>query len=99
MQSPAVRKSESVRSQTQELRLAHSPDSDDAFMFYGLATRRVRTGSIRFSHILEDIESLNQKAASGAYDITAISFHAYAFLTERYLLLPSGASFGERYGP
>ena len=99
MQSTSARKPEHLRSTTQELKLAHSPDSDDAFMFYGLATKRVRTGSLRFSHVLEDIESLNQKAASGAYDVTAISFHAYAYLADRYILLPSGASFGERYGP
>ena len=99
MQSTSARKPEHHRSATQELKLAHSPDSDDAFMFYGLATKRVRTGAIRFSHVLEDIESLNQKAASGTYDITAISFHAYAYLADRYLLLPSGASFGDRYGP
>ena len=82
-----------------ELKLAHSPDSDDAFMFYGLATRKLGTGDLVFSHVLEDIESLNQKALKGVYDITAISFHAYPYLADRYLLLPSGASFGERYGP
>lgn len=99
MQSTSARKPEPVRSPIQELKLAHSPDSDDAFMFYGLATKKVRTGSLRFSHVLEDIESLNQKAANGIYDITAISFHAYAYLAGQYLLLPSGASFGDRYGP
>jgi 1,4-dihydroxy-6-naphthoate synthase len=82
-----------------ELKLAHSPDSDDAFMFYGLATKKLGTGELAFSHFLEDIESLNQKALEGFYDITAISFHAYPYLADRYLLLPSGASFGERYGP
>lgn len=99
MHPAPARKSESPRSQAQELKLAHSPDSDDAFMFYGLATKRVRTGPIRFTHVLEDIESLNQKAPAGAYDITAISFHAYAFNADRYILLPSGASFGDQYGP
>jgi 1,4-dihydroxy-6-naphthoate synthase len=68
-------------------------------MFYGLATKKIRRGSLSFSHVLEDIESLNQKAANGIYDITAISFHAYASLADRYVLLPSGASFGDRYGP
>ena len=99
MQPTSARKSESSRSRVQELKLAHSPDSDDAFMFYGLATKKVRTGSLSFSHVLEDIESLNQKAANSVYEITAISFHAYAFLADRYALLPSGASFGDRYGP
>jgi 1,4-dihydroxy-6-naphthoate synthase len=82
-----------------ELKLAHSPDSDDAFMFYALATRKLRTNNIVFKHVLEDIETLNQKALEGVYDITAASFHAYPYLADRYMLLPSGASFGERYGP
>lgn len=86
-------------SRTLELTLAHSPDSDDAFMFYALATKKIRTGSISFSHRLQDIETLNQKAVEGLYDITAISFHAYAYLAERYVLLPCGSSFGLRYGP
>jgi 5,8-dihydroxy-2-naphthoate synthase len=81
------------------LRLAHSPDSDDAFMFYALATSKILTGNLTFTHVLEDIESLNQKALQGIYDITAISFHAYAYVADRYVLLPSGASFGDRYGP
>jgi 1,4-dihydroxy-6-naphthoate synthase len=68
-------------------------------MFYGLATRKIRTGNLKFTHTLEDIESLNQKAFEGVYDITAVSFHAYAYLSDRYVLLPSGASFGDRYGP
>jgi 1,4-dihydroxy-6-naphthoate synthase len=99
MQSASARKSDSARSKGLELKLAHSPDSDDAFMFYGLATKKVRTGGLSFTHILEDIESLNQKASSSTYEITAVSFHAYAYLAERYVLLPSGASFGDRYGP
>ena len=82
-----------------ELKLAHSPDSDDAFMFYALATRKVPSHNLSFQHVLEDIESLNQKALQGVYHITAASFHAYPYLADRYLLLPSGASFGERYGP
>ena len=81
------------------LKLAHSPDSDDAFMFYALATKKIRTGDLKFTHILEDIESLNQKAQRGTYAITAISFHAYAHVADHYLLLPCGASFGDRYGP
>lgn len=82
-----------------ELDLAHSPDSDDAFMFYGLATRKVPSGHLRFKHRLEDIESLNQKALAGVYDVTAVSFFGYAYITEHYMLLPCGASFGDRYGP
>jgi 1,4-dihydroxy-6-naphthoate synthase len=85
--------------QVLELKLAHSPDSDDAFMFYALATRKLRTHNLTFKHVLEDIESLNQKAMHGVYDITAASFHAYPYLADKYILLPSGASFGERYGP
>src|SRR5262249_18230913 len=88
-----------VQAQTLELKLAHSPDSDDAFMFYALATRKLPTGNLRFEHVLEDIETLNEKAIEGVYDITAVSFHAYAYLADRYVLLPSGASFGDRYGP
>ncbi|MGH9325723.1 MAG: menaquinone biosynthesis family protein [Terriglobia bacterium] len=79
--------------------LAHSPDSDDAFMFYALATRKIPTESLRFTHTLEDIQSLNEKAREGVFDVTAVSFHAYAYIAGRYLLLPSGASFGDRYGP
>ena len=85
--------------QVLELKLAHSPDSDDAFMFYALATKKLRTNNLAFKHVLEDIESLNQKAMECVYDITAASFHAYPYLADRYILLPSGASFGERYGP
>src|SRR5437773_2581190 len=88
-----------VQTKTLELKLAHSPDSDDAFMFYALATRKIPTGYLRFEHVLQDIETLNQRALEGVYDITAVSFHGYAYLADRYLLLPSGASFGERYGP
>jgi 1,4-dihydroxy-6-naphthoate synthase len=82
-----------------ELKLAHSPDSDDAFMFYGLATQKLRSDDLTFAHVLEDIETLNQKALKGVYDVTAISFHAYPYLADQYVLLPSGASFGEHYGP
>jgi 1,4-dihydroxy-6-naphthoate synthase len=79
--------------------LAHSPDSDDAFMFYGLARGRVDTEGLAFSHELSDIESLNRRAMAGELDVTAVSFHAYAYLADRYLLLPHGASFGDGYGP
>ncbi|MGH9374707.1 MAG: menaquinone biosynthesis family protein [Terriglobia bacterium] len=82
-----------------DLSLAHSPDSDDAFMFYGLATRKIQAENLRFTHTLEDIQSLNQKARDAVYDITAVSFHAYAYIADRYILLPVGASFGNRYGP
>jgi 1,4-dihydroxy-6-naphthoate synthase len=97
--SSSVRKSEPARPRVQELKLAHSPDSDDAFMFYALATKKIRTGSVHFTHVLEDIETLNQKARARVYDITAVSFHAYAYLAEDYILLPCGASFGDGYGP
>ena len=92
-------KSDEVDPRRVELKLAHSPDSDDAFMFYALATKKLRSHNLAFKHVLEDIESLNQKALQGVYDITAASFHAYPYLADRYLLLPSGGSFGERYGP
>ena len=79
--------------------MAHSPDSDDAFMFYGLATNKVRVPGLRFTHTLCDIETLNQKAREGVYDVTAISFHAYPYIQDKYALLPSGGSVGEGYGP
>jgi 1,4-dihydroxy-6-naphthoate synthase len=79
--------------------LAHSPDSDDAFMFYGLRADAVDTEGLRYRHELADIETLNRRALAGELAITAISFHAYAFLTDRYILLPHGASFGDGYGP
>src|SRR3989442_3383167 len=82
-----------------EITLAHSPDSDDAFMFYALATRKVRTPGMRFTHVLADIETLNQAAPEELYDVTALSFPAYAFLRDKYVLLDCGASFGEGYGP
>jgi 1,4-dihydroxy-6-naphthoate synthase len=82
-----------------EIRIAHSPDSDDAFMFYALAKDKLDTGKFRFSHTLQDIETLNRKALKGEYEITAVSFHAYAYIADKYVLLPSGASMGDRYGP
>jgi 1,4-dihydroxy-6-naphthoate synthase len=84
---------------TLQIKLAHSPDSDDAFMFYALATNRVKAPGLRFKHVLADIETLNQAADGQTYDVTAISFSAYAFLRDKYVLLDCGASFGEGYGP
>ena len=82
-----------------KIRIAHSPDSDDAFMFYGLASGHVPTNGFELEHVLADIETLNRAAFKGTYEITAVSFHAYAHLTDRYVLLPHGASMGDRYGP
>ena len=79
--------------------LAHSPDSDDAFMFYGLATHKIDTGRLHFEHLLKDIQTLNEEATRGTYDVTAISFHAYAYVADKYALLPHGASIGDNYGP
>ncbi|HEX8649617.1 MAG TPA: MqnA/MqnD/SBP family protein [Pyrinomonadaceae bacterium] len=79
--------------------VAHSPDSDDAFMFYALATNKLDTGDVRFRHVLEDIQSLNEKAMHGRYEVTAISFHAFAYVADKYALLPHGASIGDNYGP
>jgi 1,4-dihydroxy-6-naphthoate synthase len=85
---------------TQEIKVAHSPDSDDAFMFYGLATGKLATGELSFAHVLKDIQSLNQAAmTTREYDVTAVSFHAYAYISEHYALLPHGASIGDGYGP
>ncbi len=83
----------------QLIRIAHSPDSDDAFMFYAQARDRIDTGNFRFEHTLSDIQTLNQKALSGTYEVSAISFHAYPQIAERYALLRSGASMGDGYGP
>ena len=85
--------------QVREISVAHSPDSDDAFMFYGLATHKVRTPGLRFTHTLCDIETLNQKAREGVYDVTAISFHAYPYVQDKYALMACGGSVGEAYGP
>jgi 1,4-dihydroxy-6-naphthoate synthase len=82
-----------------KIRIAHSPDSDDAFMFYGLASGKVPSDGFNLEHVLSDIETLNRAAFEGRYEITAVSFHAYAHLTDRYVLLPHGASMGDRYGP
>jgi len=85
--------------QVREITIAHSPDSDDAFMFYGLATNKVRVPGLRFTHTLCDIETLNRKAQEGVYDVTAISFHAFPYIQDHYALLPSGGSVGDGYGP
>lgn len=85
--------------QQRTISLAHSPDSDDAFMFYGLATHKIETGGLEFEHTLQDIQTLNEEARKGTYDVTAISFHAYAYVTDKYALLPHGASIGDNYGP
>lgn len=81
------------------IHVAHSPDSDDAFMFYALAEGKIDTEGLKYVHELQDIESLNQRALEGELEVTAVSIHAYAYLTDRYALLPSGASMGDRYGP
>ena len=81
------------------LTLGHSPDPDDAFMFYGLARDLIPTGGFRFQHILQDIQTLNERATRGELDISAISIHAYAYVSGHYALLPSGASMGDGYGP
>ena len=82
-----------------EIKVAHSPDSDDAFMFYGMATNKIRVPGVKFTHTLTDIETLNRKAMEGFYDITAISFHAYPYVQDKYALMPSGGSLGRRLWP
>jgi 1,4-dihydroxy-6-naphthoate synthase len=82
-----------------EIVSAHSPDSDDAFMFYGLATRKVRSSRVTFRHELSDIETLNRKAMQGVYDLSAISYHAYPYVADKYVLMASGSSVGDGYGP
>src|SRR6266508_3047300 len=89
----------SALTETRTISVAHSPDSDDAFMFYGLATNKLDTGNLSFTHVLKDIQTLNEEAFRGTYDVTAISFHAYAYIADRYVLLPHGASIGDNYGP
>jgi 1,4-dihydroxy-6-naphthoate synthase len=87
------------KSEPRIISVAHSPDSDDAFMFYGLATNKLDTGNLKFQHTLKDIQTLNESAKEGVYDVTAISFHAYAYVSDKYALLPHGASIGDKYGP
>src|SRR2546423_14687473 len=79
--------------------VGHSPDPDDAFMFYALAHGKLDTGDLQFRHELQDIETLNRRALKGELEVTAVSIHAYAFLLQTYALLPSGCSMGDRYGP
>jgi 1,4-dihydroxy-6-naphthoate synthase len=87
-------------SEVREIKIAHSPDSDDAFMFYGLATNKVRVPGYKFTHTLTDIETLNRRAIDDQhYDVTAISFHAYPYIQENYTLMACGGSVGENYGP
>jgi len=90
---------ETNRDLRRQIRVAHSPDSDDAFMFYGLASGAIDTGELEFVHELQGIQELNERALRGELEVTAVSIHAYAHLTERYVLLPHGASMGEGYGP
>jgi 1,4-dihydroxy-6-naphthoate synthase len=84
---------------TKTIRVAHSPDSDDAFMFYALSQNKLDTGHLSFVHELSDIESLNRRALEGELEVSAVSIHAYAYLADKYALLSSGASMGDRYGP
>ena len=89
-----------VSDKVREIKIAHSPDSDDAFMFYGLATNKVRVPGYKFAHTLTDIEALNHRAMTDQfYDVTAISFHAYPYIQENYTLMPCGGSVGDSYGP
>src|SRR5438309_11169870 len=81
------------------LRLGHSPDPDDAFMFYGLAKGKIPTGPYRFEHVLQDIQTLNQRAMNGELEITAISIHAYPYVANKYALTSCGSSMGDQYGP
>jgi 1,4-dihydroxy-6-naphthoate synthase len=85
--------------QERRISIAHSPDSDDAFMFYAMTQGQLDTSGLAIEHVLRDIETLNQAAFEGVHDITALSVHAYAYLHDRYALMPSGASFGDGYGP
>ncbi|CAN5288387.1 ABC transporter substrate-binding protein [soil metagenome] len=88
-----------AKPETRTISVAHSPDSDDAFMFYGLATNKLETEGLKFEHTLKDIQTLNEDAKNGVFDVTAISFHAYAYISDKYALLPHGASIGDKYGP
>ena len=88
-----------MTSTSSTIHLAHSPDSDDAFMFYALADGQIDTQGISYVHELQDIETLNGRAMRGELDVTAVSIHAYAYLSELYALLPHGASMGDGYGP
>src|SRR3954468_4340527 len=85
--------------QKRTIHVGHSPDPDDAFMFYALAHDKIDTGDLAFRHELQDIETLNRRALNGELEVTAVSIHAYAHLLDKYALLPSGCSMGDRYGP
>ena len=86
-------------SEQKEIVCAHSPDSDDAFMFYGLATRKIRSTKVVVEHFLSDIQTLNQRAQDGTYELTAISYHAYPYVADKYRLMAAGSSIGDNYGP
>src|ERR1700724_2163973 len=96
---PATQPAPRAEKQLMEIKLAHSPDSDDAFMFYALATHKLSTPGYKYTHILSDIQTLNEAALTETYDVTAVSFAAYPSLRDKYVLLECGASFGENYGP
>ena len=96
---PVRQAASKTEKEPQEIKLAHSPDSDDAFMFYALATHKLSTPGYKYTHILSDIQSLNEAALTETYDVTAVSFAAYPSLRDKYILLDCGASFGEGYGP
>jgi 1,4-dihydroxy-6-naphthoate synthase len=96
---PGNQTASKTEKETVEIKLAHSPDSDDAFMFYALATHKLQTPGYKYTHILSDIQSLNEAALAETYDVTAVSFAAYPSLRDKYVLLDCGASFGEGYGP
>ena len=95
----ALRRSVTGSRMPQRITVAHSPDADDAFMFYALAQGKVGDPDLEFVHVLQDIQTLNERAFRGEYEVTAVSFHAYAYLADRYALLPHGASMGDGYGP
>jgi 1,4-dihydroxy-6-naphthoate synthase len=88
-----------VTTEAREIVCAHSPDSDDAYMFYAMATSKVRSRMVTVKHVLADIETLNRKAMEGAYELTAISYHAYPYVADKYQLMASGSSVGDGYGP
>jgi 1,4-dihydroxy-6-naphthoate synthase len=99
MPMPATQSAPRTEKQPLEIKLAHSPDSDDAFMFYALATHKLATPGYKYTHVLSDIQTLNEAALTETYDVTAVSFAAYPTLRDKYILLDCGASFGEGYGP
>src|SRR6202140_4046536 len=96
---PATQPAPRADQQTMEIKLAHSPDSDDPFMFYALATHKLSTPGYKYTHVLSDIQTLNEAALTETYDVTAVSFAAYPSIRDNYVLLDCGASFGEGYGP